>query len=497
MNNDTKDGKELSFFSRMSTKITLLVSAIVLLEVIILVFGAAKSATRAMNSTYMNYAKNLAEEAAIGVDFATEFGEKAYGGYAMNLAKEAAVSINFSRSFGEGIYLNYAQNIAEEAVIGLNLAAMMNGALDAERLTRILSSINIREVSSSYCYLVSPTGIMIWHPSTDKIGNKVENAAVTGIVEALAAGQTVSNGSIFYEYKDSQKLAGYAFTAEGNILVVTADYEEFMKIDYDTLLGNIEITGVEDSYAYMVSPDGTMLWHPSADKIGQPVENAAVKGIVSDLVAGKSVQDSYVVYEYKGALKMAGYAFTDTGNIVLVTADYDKLIDIDYNKLIGEIEMTGVDGSYAYMVDSTGTMVFHTNAEKIGQPVENAAVKGIVADLAAGKKVENGSTTYDYQGTQKVAGYAFTSSGNIVIVTADEKVMLAPVDDMRNRLISYGILAVIISIIVVVIITTYMMKGLGQLVPVINATADFDFTHSQAGAVLKARNDEVGVINSK
>ena len=85
-------------------------------------------------------------------------------------------------------------------------------------------------------------------------------------------------------------------------------------------------------------------------KIGQPVENAAVKGIVADIQAGKKVDDGYVIYEYKGANKLAGYSFTDNGNIVLVTADYDKFINIDYEKLIGNIEISGVEGSYAYMV---------------------------------------------------------------------------------------------------------------------------------------------------
>ena len=86
---------------------------------------------------------------------------------------------------------------------------------------------------------------MLWHPTTEKIGNSVENAAVKGIVADLQAGKTVENGSIFYEYKDALKLAGYAFTKDGNIMIVTADYDEFMKIDYDTLLGNITIDSVD------------------------------------------------------------------------------------------------------------------------------------------------------------------------------------------------------------------------------------------------------------
>ncbi len=486
-----KSRDKAGLLSKLSTKITLLISAIVFVTVVVQVIVASSRATSTMEETYLNYAQNLAEEAAIGVDFATEFGEQAYGGYAKNLAQEAAVSINFSREFGETVYKAYAQNLAEEAAKCVDVAYAGG---EGVALTSILGNVKILGVEGSYAYMVSPSGTMLWHPTPEKIGQPVENAAVKGIVADLQAGKTVENGSVLYEYKDALKLAGYAFTSTGNILIVTADYDQFMKIDYDTLLGNITIDGVEGSYAYMVSPDGTMLWHPTPEKIGQPVENAAVKGIVADLQAGKTVEDGFVIYEYKDALKLAGYSFTDTGNIVLVTADYDKLINIDYDKLIGEIEISGVEGSYAYMVSPDGTMLYHNNPEKIGQPVENAAVKGIVADLAAGKSVPDGSITYEYKGAYKVAGYAFTNAGNIIIVTADRDVMMSGVDHMRTLLILYGVICVIVSVLLVAFFTIFMLKALEHLVPVINKTANYDFTEDSVSRSLEKRKDEIGLI---
>ena len=201
------------------------------------------------------------------------------------------------------------------------------------------------------------------------------------------------------------------------------------------------------------------------------------------------MEDGYVIYEYKDALKLAGYSFTDTGNIVLVTADYDKLINIDYDKLIGQIEMSGVEGSYAYMVSPEGTMLYHKDASKIGNPVENAAVKGIVADLAAGKSVPNGSCTYEYKDAYKVAGYAFTKAGNIVIVTADRDVMMSGVDSMKTALIIIGIIFMIIAVVLVAFFTSFMLKGLDKLIPVINKTANYDFTEDAESRKLETRSD--------
>ena len=487
--------RQVGLLSRLSTKITLIVCVIILATVFVLVVSGVLRASSAMQTTYLNYSQNLAEETAIGIDFASDLGETAYGGYAKNLAEEAAISINFSRSIEEGVYKNYALNLAEGTAAAINEIEKLGGDIPQNSLSSIMRNVTIRGVEGSYAYMVSPDGTMLWHPTSSKIGSSVENAAVKGIVADLQAGKKVENDAIFYEYKGAMKLAGYAFTRTGNIVIVTADYDAFLQIDYDALLGNIEIDGVEGSYAYMVSPEGTMLWHTNPDKIGQPVENAAVKGIVKDLQAGKKVDDGFVIYEYKGALKLAGYSFTDTGNIVLVTADYDKLINIDYDALIGNIEMLGVKGSYAYMVSPDGTMLYHTDSSKIGKPVENAAVKGIVSDLQAGKKVEDGSTVYNYKGSDKIAGYAFTKSGNIVIVTADKDVMLAGVSKMRLNMIIFGAISLVLAMIIIMVVSTLMLKGLEELVEVINQAADLDFTHNPVADKLEKRSDEIGMIS--
>ena len=70
-NSVKKSNTNLPILSRMSTKITLLIAVIVLITVIVQVIVASNRAAKAMESTYLNYAQNLAEEAAISVDFAT------------------------------------------------------------------------------------------------------------------------------------------------------------------------------------------------------------------------------------------------------------------------------------------------------------------------------------------------------------------------------------------------------------------------------------------
>lgn len=362
--------RKVRVLGRMSTKIGNVLLAVLLIQIIVLISISITKTTKSMKGTYMFYAKNLAEEAAVGVDFAVESGENIYG--------------------------NSAKNLAEQVV-------------------------------NDYEYIKGKEGI-----KTDEL--------------------------------------------LGNVI------------------GNVKLEGVESSYGYMVDSKGIMLYHPTPEKIGQPVENEAVKGIISELDAGKKVEDGYVIYEYKGAKKLAGYALTDNNDIVIVTADYDDFMKVDYDLLIGEISISEVEGSYAYMVSSDGTMLYHANSEKIGKPVENKAVKGIVSDLQAGKKVDSGAVIYNYKGEKKIAGYAMTEQNNIIVVTGDYATFLQPLTDIRNILIIVGVVMIIISAVVGILFVEIMMKPIQKIVTVISDTAKFKFKNSNNLDKLCKRKDEIGVI---
>ena len=111
----------------------------------------------------------------------------------------------------------------------------------------------------------------------------------------------------------------------------------------------------------------------------------------------------------------------------------------EYLSVMQGIEMKGIDSAYAYLVDADGTMLYHPTAEKIGQPIENSVIKGVVSDLQAGKIPENAIVEYDYKGATKYAGYAITSNKMIVVVTADKGEIIAPINSMTQ---SMGVVAI-------------------------------------------------------
>ncbi|MBO7530200.1 MAG: methyl-accepting chemotaxis protein, partial [Lachnospiraceae bacterium] len=170
-----------------------------------------------------------------------------------------------------------------------------------------------------------------------------------------------------------------------------------------------------------------------------------------------------------------------------------------YGPVLGDIELTGIDGSYAYMVSADGTTLYHPSGERIGNPVENEAVKGLTARLASGEKPSSigaGSVVYEFKGSDKFAGYAFTEGGNIVVVTGDYDLVMKPVKTMRNRMIGASAGLLLTFLIVFFFIITLILKPIGTLIEIIDATASFNLRHNPKSGALLKRKDEFGLISA-
>lgn len=105
-----------------------------------------------------------------------------------------------------------------------------NGTLSEDDARELLSDVKIQGLQSSYTYLVSCDGTMIYHPTTDKIGKPVENSVVHNVVEELKNGNIPDNKVVEYDFRGVKKYAGYHISPKDKcILIVTADEFEILK----------------------------------------------------------------------------------------------------------------------------------------------------------------------------------------------------------------------------------------------------------------------------
>ena len=119
------------------------------------------------------------------------------------------------------------------------------------------------------------------------------------------------------------------------------------------MLSSVSLEGQKSAYAYLVSFDGTMLYHPTPEKIGQPVENEAVKKIVSQVEAGTIPDPETVGYTFNGKKKYAACYTSDQQFILVITADDSELLSPAVN-----IELQGIGISVFLVLVGAGVAFF-------------------------------------------------------------------------------------------------------------------------------------------
>lgn len=96
----------------------------------------------------------------------------------------------------------------------------------------------------------------------------------------------------------------------------------------DNTLSKINLADYETSYFYMTDLNGTMRWHPDAEKIGSQVSNQAINDVVNRLYNGEKLTSDIISYEYKGSNKYAAYYVGEYSDYILVlTVDEDDLFE--------------------------------------------------------------------------------------------------------------------------------------------------------------------------
>lgn len=200
----------------------------------------------------------------------------------------------------------------------------------------------------------------------------------------------------------------------------------------------------------------------------------------------KNMAKNYIMSEATAYCEMIDKDVETRGTGVLSSTD-------ELTKMLSKAGMSGYKSSYAYLVSADGTMLYHPTATKIGQPVENSVIKGIVADLKAGKQVEDAVVSYDFKGVTKYAAYALTDDNTaILVISADESEVMSGINSVKMRAYIAGIVIVILCIIATFMISSALLKPVAVMTKVIQNIGDLDFTRSDSQDMLDKRTDEFG-----
>lgn len=189
-------------------------------------------------------------------------------------------------------------------------------------------------------------------------------------------------------------------------------------------------------------------------------------------------------------------------NMLSIASGYGNYIDIvqrskelaygDYQNIIGKVAIEDVSSSYVYVVNKEGIMLYHPTQEKVGNPVENACVVGLVQQLAAGNKPEDAVVTYDFNGVNKTAAYHVLSNDNIFVVTADTKEISASINYVMYIAIAGAIGLVLVMAIISFFVANRFTKPIIDASLILKNVSAFDFRENESLKSLQKQTDETG-----
>ncbi len=189
----------------------------------------------------------------------------------------------------------------------------------------------------------------------------------------------------------------------------------------------------------------------------------------------------------------------DTGTIMdtMLGIEGDAMLtDADeLSRILSGVKVEGMTSSYSYLVSSDGTMLYHPTADKIGSPVENEVVTGLVADLKNGKIAEPACVRYEFKGAVKYAAYYINPNGSfILVVSADEADAFHAVTQTRNTLAGILLAILVVFTVAGVALIRRLIRPLHTLTGVVERVARLDLTQDEAEQLLAHRKDEIGLI---
>jgi methyl-accepting chemotaxis protein len=185
-------------------------------------------------------------------------------------------------------------------------------------------------------------------------------------------------------------------------------------------------------------------------------------GIITSPASGNLVQSMYYPVVVNG--KPIGFV----GGATYVN---------DVAARISDVSSLGLKTAYIYFVDREGIMLYHPTPEKIGNPVENAAVKELVARIGNGEHPEPACITYVFKGANKYAAYYIGENENyIAVLTADETDVMAGVNATKKSTLVFCIIAVVVFATLAVLVERKISTPLTKVSEAITQLSTGDVT---------------------
>lgn len=317
--------------------------------------------------------------------------------------------------------------------------------------------------------MVLAIGGLSYYKSSEAISNEVESrisSDLNALVNELESEMTLTSeklnmiGSLDMVKSFDTEPNSYAPISNilKTILTENADYLETLFITNDK--GIIIMDGSYGQYLKTNVSDRAYF-----------KEAMAGKSVWSDLVVSKVSNKPVSVYAYPIKNK--------SGKVIGMLSAAVKLDPIK-NKIL---EVKEGDSGYAFMLDKTGNIIVHKDESLVGKNIKDLGVPELadmIPDMAEGK---GGKVTYTFKGITKLNVFAPFNQYSISL-NAAEKEYLKPVTQMRNSIIMFGTIFMVIGAVLSYLIALMLGNKIKRIQATVKLASDGDLTVRVSGRTL-------------
>ena len=230
---------------------------------------------------------------------------------------------------------------------------------------------------------------------------------------------------------------------------------------------------------YLSTWESEVLTHPNEGVIGLVMrEGDSLKGLQNSMLSADGVYNVGIIKSPSSGKLVTSmyYAIKDDDGTPIGYVGGGFFVNSVTNNF-SDVSSMGLKSAYVYYTDGNGNMLAHPDESKIGKPVENEAVKGVVAEIAAGKHPEPKCVTYNYRGTDKYAAYYVGEAERFVaIVTADKKDALSTLNGLAITSIVLLVAGIIVFSVISAFVSVYVSRPLTKITGAIDTLSTGDCT---------------------
>ncbi len=172
----------------------------------------------------------------------------------------------------------------------------------------------------------------------------------------------------------------------------------------------------------------------------------------------------------------------------------DTLTTEELEEELSSAGIRGFESSYAYVVDTEGTFLYHKKPEKIGTTVYNDFIGNLLEQIPTGSYEKSGIFHYtDENGIGKYGSYCVSDVNHwVVVVLASEDEVMETINGVRNAALGAAVVAILLCGGIGYLVSRSITKPIRIMTSAIEKTAGLDFSLSEEMLKLQKNSDETG-----